>query len=132
MRPDFRKPSPAPSEIWYDPEYDQELIRQSIAKQYHIIPSAQGDLKYRDWAEMVSGLMEDTPLGQIVRIRMEKDPSMLKNFTEHERQIRGEWAQFLAQKALCDPLYQKAQDKKFLDLERTLASLFEGVNYGKR
>ena len=66
--------------MWYDLEYDRTLIEQSIAKQYRVLPSEQGDLHYSDWLKMVSGLMDDTPLGRIVMIRSENDKERIKNF----------------------------------------------------
>ena len=56
------------------------LIEQSIAKQYRVLPSEQGDLRYSDWIKMVSGLMDDTPLGRIVMIRSETDKERIKIF----------------------------------------------------
>lgn len=81
-------------EPWYDLDYDKELIMQSVAKQYHILPSQQDDLQYCDWIRLVSGLMEDTPLGQIVLIRKETDKDIIKRYGPHERRIRAEWTDF--------------------------------------
>lgn len=35
--------------------------------------------------------MHDTPLGQIVSIRSEVDPEILKHFTKEQRRIWEEW-----------------------------------------
>lgn len=70
------------------------LIEQSIAKQYGVLPSAQGELPYTDWVKLVSGLMHDTPLGQVVSIRSEDDPDTLRSFTPGQRAIRQEWREF--------------------------------------
>ena len=83
-------------ESCYDVEYDKQLIAESIAKQYHILPSQQDDLSYSDWSQLVSGLMDDTPLGRIVTIRCETDKERIKRFTPHEKAIRTEWARFKA------------------------------------
>ena len=93
-----KKANPFPSnpETWYDLEYDKNLIKQSVAKQYGIIPSEQEELHYSDWLLLVSGIMEDTPLGQVVMIRKEDDQERLKNFTQHEHHIRNEWRNFRA------------------------------------
>lgn len=40
---------------------------------------------------MLSGIMYDTPLGQVVSIRAEKDPKVIKNFTKEQKRIRSEW-----------------------------------------
>lgn len=84
------------SEAYYDVEYDKQLIAESIAKQYHILPSDQDDLKYSDWEQLVSGLMDDTPLGRVVSIRCETNKERLKQLTPHEKAIRREWARFKA------------------------------------
>lgn len=113
----------ANSEIWYDPEHDRDLIVQSIAKQYGILPSAQGELPYGEWAVLVSGIMEDTPLGQTVLIRKEEDRNRLKNFTKYEHRIRNEWRSFIAQ--------QKTERDKMrpedyaVNFEKMFASMFK-------
>lgn len=120
----MKKPSVAPSDEWYDVDYDRVLIEQSIAKQYGVLPSAQGDLKYADWAKMVSGLMDDTPLGRVVGTRMEQDKEILKHYTPEQRRIRSEWTQFCAQKRakqLETPENRQAWDVQMANLERMLA-----------
>lgn len=98
-----RSPFPSPnSEVWYDLEYDKDLISQSIAKQYQILPSEQGVLHYQEWLLLVGGLMEDTPLGQIVLIRKEKDRDRIKRFTPYEMRIHNEWRSFRAKKMLAN------------------------------
>lgn len=67
------------------------LIEQSIAKQYGILPSEQESLRYSDWAKMVSGLMEDTPLGRVVSIRSEDDPDVIRHMTPDQRRMRSDW-----------------------------------------
>ena len=63
MTPDFAQPQKKPkTSNWYDVESDRVLIEQSIAKQYGVLPSEQGNLRYADWAKLVGGLMDDTPL----------------------------------------------------------------------
>ncbi len=39
----------------------------------------------------IAGLKGDTPLGNIIRIRKERDPEVLKKFTPEELKIRSEW-----------------------------------------
>lgn len=94
-----RTPFPSPnSEVWYDLEHDAELITQSVAKQYKLLPSEQEKIHYSEWLLLVGGLMEDTPLGQVVLIRKENDPERLKHFSNYEKRIRNEWRNFLANK----------------------------------
>lgn len=91
------------TQTWYDLEYDSELIAQSVAKQYGALPSQQEELHYRDWLLLIGGLMEDTPLGQVVMIRKEDDPKRLEHFTPHEHRIRNEWRSFLVSRESAPP-----------------------------
>ncbi len=118
---DFRQTNQAKTDIWYDPEYDKELVAQSIAKQYHILPSEQGELSYSDWASLVSGIMEDTPLGQIVLIRKEDDRERINNFSPYERRIYNEWRDFIAKKKREDV---KNTMKAIHDFENMFRNMF--------
>lgn len=75
------------------------LIEQSLAAQYKILPSQQGDLPWEDWSKLVGGLMEDTPLGRVVAVRAERDPDAIRRFTPGQKRIRAEWAAFKLDKA---------------------------------
>lgn len=98
------------------------LIEQSIAKQYHILPSQQGELSYCDWAKLVSGLMNDTPLGKVVEIRAEDDPDILKNMTSEQHAVRRRWQEF------CSKQMQKQSEAEMRAqadaLEKLMAKLF--------
>lgn len=79
-------------ETWYDLFDDWYLIESSFAQQYGI--RLRRDLKNMEWGEFTSllaGINGDTPLGNIVRIRSEKDPEQIKKFTPAEKKIRSEW-----------------------------------------
>lgn len=123
--PDFRKQKKqSDDEVWYDLEFDHILIEQSIAKQYGVLPSEQGALKYSDWAKMVSGLMDDTPLGRIVAVRSEKDREMIRHMNKWQKQIRADWTAF---RASSRPQVEAAEAKKQMAaLENMLAGLFGG------
>ena len=112
-------------ESWYDLDYDRELIIQSIAKQYNILPSEQENLHYSDWYRLVAGLMHDTPLGQIVRIRSEDNKDIIKNFDRYEKQIRSEWTAFRNQKAR-----ETFTEQDKLETVRYFERLFKGM-FGK-
>ena len=46
------------------------------------------------WAEfcsLLSGLMADTPLGQVVAIRSEKDMKVIKKFSSEQKRIYNQW-----------------------------------------
>lgn len=85
------------------------------------MPSEQPNLSYSDWAKLVSGLMNDTPLGKIVEIRMEDDRDILKNFTAEQREIRNEWFAFRNSKMRVSVEDMRKQSEQ---LEKMMASLF--------
>lgn len=97
------------------------MIEQSIATQYGVLPSQQEDLKYSDWEKMVSGLMPKTPLGQIVSIRCEKDPNMLKHFTAEQKRIRADWAAYRLRHRV-----KREGMSGVEELEKMIASMFGG------
>lgn len=71
---------------------DWDLIESSIAQQYGI--RIRKEIQTMDWAELssyISGLNGETSLGNIIRIRSEKNPDALKNFSQNELKIRNEW-----------------------------------------
>ena len=65
------------------------LIEQSIAKQYGILPAAQGELGWAEWVKLVGGLMDDTPLGRVVAVRSESDASLVRNMPQWRRSAQS-------------------------------------------
>lgn len=53
--------------------------------------------------------MNDTPLGQVVRIRSEDNKEMLKHFSSYENRIRRDWAAFRAKKQLAEKTPEQIQ-----------------------
>ena len=60
-------------------------------KQYGVRLSQEPDMPWTEFCSLLSGLMHDTPLGQIVAIRAEEDKEVLKHFTPEQRRIRAVW-----------------------------------------
>lgn len=59
--------------------------------------------------------MPDTPLGQIVAIRMETDEDIISHFTDSQKKIRNDW---LNRKVLNDEqAYKENMDKLFAMLK---------------
>ena len=86
------------SENWYDIEDDWELIASSLKTQYGY--SIRKEINNMSWAELcseISGLMHDTPLGNIVEIRSEEDKEKLKYFTQEQKNIRWKYRTKMAQ-----------------------------------
>jgi len=49
------------------------------------------DMTWSEFATLLSGLMPDTPLGQIISIRAEKDKEIIKRFTKDQKRIQSDW-----------------------------------------
>ena len=124
MPTDFRTKRNNIQDAAYDQDYDKVLIEQSIATQYGILPHQQGDLSYSEWAKLVSGLMDDTPLGRIVAVRTETDHKVISQFSPWQRQIRADWNAFKAQRLSQQSTEDMEQQMK--QLEKMLASAFGG------
>lgn len=75
---------------WYDLEDDWELIEASFVTQYGI-RLTDTEMDWKEFTVLLHGIMQETPLGQIVKIRAEEDPDMLKNFSPEQHSIRNEW-----------------------------------------
>jgi len=108
---------------WYDLEFDALLIEQSIAKQYGVLPHLQGELSWPEWSKLVSGLMDDTPLGRVVAVRSERDRKMLEKFTPQQRKMRSEWSAFRARKA-AKAFTGEQLRRQMDDLEQMMAKAF--------
>ena len=48
-------------------------------------------MTWSEFATLLSGLMPDTPLGQIISIRAEKDKDIIKRFTKEQKRIQSDW-----------------------------------------
>ena len=102
---------------------DWDLIVASFAKQYGIRLRTIDDMSWSEFCSLLSGIMPNTPLGQIVSIRAEKDPKALKNFTKEQREIRNKWIIRRNEKLKANPEAYKAYVS---NLQRALAGAFGG------
>lgn len=84
----------------------------------------QGDLSWSDWNKLVAGLMDDTPLGRIVALRMETDPEVLKKLTPEQKRIRGEWVSFKLNKQKADPASEKMLRAQMAQMQKALKAVF--------
>lgn len=103
-------------------EFDRVLIEQSIATQYGVLPSDQGELHYSDWAKLVGGLMHETPLGQMVALRSERDREAIKRFTPSQKRLRSEWAAYKSTRAAKQDAATSREQMN--QLERMFAAMF--------
>lgn len=105
-------------------DFDALLIEQSIATQYGILPKDQEELPYSEWAKLVSGLMDNTPLGKVVQTRSETDPKIIAGMNAWQKRIRADWQSFLAQKAAQQP--KQDMMAQMAALEAMFANAFGG------
>ncbi len=57
-------------------------------------------MTWDEFSTLLAGIMPETPLGQIISIRSEDDPDILKSFNSEQKKIRNEWRSRLAQDLL--------------------------------
>lgn len=48
-------------------------------------------MSWSEFCSLLSGIMPDTPLGQIVSIRAEKNPKVIAKFSKEQKRIRNDW-----------------------------------------
>lgn len=48
-------------------------------------------MSWSEFCTLLTGIMPETPLGQIVSIRSEEDKEMIKNYTKEQHKIRNDW-----------------------------------------
>jgi DNA-binding SARP family transcriptional activator len=92
-----------------------------MAAQYGIRIRLEPDMEWNEFCNLLSGLLPDTPLGQIVAIRSETDRDTIKKFTPDQRRIYTEWKQRAAKKKLED---EQALDESMASIEALLARTF--------
>lgn len=56
------------------------------------------DLPYTEYRRLLSGIMYNTPLGEVVRVRAETDMKTIREMTAQEKKIRSEWQRFRSTK----------------------------------
>lgn len=90
------------SEPYFDLFDDFDLIVSSFQTQYGIrIYSCDfKQMKWKEFAALLSGLGPTTPLGRVVAIRSEEDKEVLKNFTKEQHKIRNEYRSKINQKII--------------------------------
>lgn len=103
LRLDFAHSTRKPTTEWYDLREDWALIEASIASQYGIRLRQASDMPWSEFTNLVTGLLPETPLGAIVRIRSEDDPDMLKKFNSDQLAIRSKWRDRQALQQLDNP-----------------------------
>lgn len=118
LLPDFNN-----GESFYDLREDWPLIEASLAAQYGIRIRQHTDMPWDEFCTLISGLMPETPLGNIVTIRSEKDRKIIKNFTPAQRKIYNDWRLKAANSKLSNP---EQLEKSMKNFEMSFAQMFGG------
>lgn len=67
----------------------------SFAQQYGIRLYQEYDsISCEEFRQLLIGLNGDTALGQVIRIRSEKDNKKISQMTNQEKKIRSDWLKF--------------------------------------
>lgn len=82
-------------------------------------------MPWSEFINLVTGLLPETPLGAIVKIRSEDDPDMLKQFTADQVAIRNKWRERQAKQQLDNPeVLKQSMD----NLSKMLKGMFGDSN----
>ena len=93
---------------------DYDLIEASFLAQYGIRLKTT-ELQFDEFLNLASCLMPETPLGQIVAIRSEKDGEVIRNFNDAQRKIYNDWANREVDRS--EREYRDSMDKLFAMLK---------------
>lgn len=107
------------NESYYDLYEDYGLIEASFAQQYGIRLRNEDDMTWDEFTTLLSGLNGETPLGNVVSIRSEKDPKRIKEFTKEQKRIHRDWQRKQAENMTREE-YDEAM-KMFSNLFRGMA-----------
>jgi hypothetical protein len=104
---------------------DWALIESSIASQYGIRLRQASDMPWSEFKNLVTGLLPETPLGAVVKIRSEDDPKIVHQFTADQIAIRNKWRERQALQQLDNP---EVLEKSMDNLSKMLKSMFGESN----
>lgn len=115
-RTDFKNLNSS-SETYYDLFDDWDLIESSFTQQYGI--RLRKEIKNMEWGEfssLLSGINGETVLGNVVRIRSEKDFETIKKFSAEEKKIRNDWINRHSRKS--DEMTEKQYNNMMMNIEK--------------
>lgn len=101
-------------------DFDWDDIVSSFAQQYGIrLHYEYETISCKEFQQLLTRLNGDTALGNLVRIRSEKDPKKIREMTKEEKDIRARWARFRSKQNQ----NQKIEVKKE-DISKILSNFF--------
>jgi len=74
-------------------------------------------MSWGEFSALLSGLLPETPLGQIVSIRSETDSKIIEKFTSGQKKIYEDWQKFLFEK------HPEFYDKSLSQIEKIFLAL---------
>lgn len=111
---------------YYDLIEDYELIEASFAQQYGIRIRRENEMAWDEFCTLLSGISGDTPLGNVVRIRSEKDMKKVREFTPEQKQIWNAWRRKSRPKSIATKEEYEAAMKQFESVFLSLAKNKKG------
>ncbi len=78
-------------------------------------------MSWSEFCSLLAGIMPETPLGNIVSVRAEKDPKVIKGFTKEQRKVRNDWILKRNEKLRSDPV---AYNNYISNLQNFFANTF--------
>ena len=79
-------------------------------------------MKWTEFAILLAGLDDSTPLGRIIAIRSEDDPKRVKEMTIDQKRIRNEWRKRQV---------RKKSDAEIREMYVGLQNAIRSMAYGK-
>lgn len=77
-------------------------------------------MSFSEFKSLLGGLMNKTPLGQIISIRSETDPDILSSFNDAQRKVRSEW-----RNKTIESLTEEEQRQSLEGLQKAMKEMFE-------
>lgn len=69
------------------------------------------DMDFHEFCTLLSGIMPESPLGNIISIRSEEDKDTLKHFSDAQHQIRNEWRDRQTKKLIASTNKEEVMDE---------------------
>lgn len=102
---------------------DWDLVESSFAVQYPQEDLYSEEMDWKRFCTLLSGIMPETPLGQIVSIRSETRKDILESYTPEQKQIREEWLSRV-QKEMQASMTVEEKEEKLQELQDIFAKAF--------
>ena len=82
-------------------------------------------MSWIEFFNLVNGLLPDSPLGQMVSIRAEKDPERLKGFNADQHEIRNKWRRNVDKRTM-ENMTEKEKKEATREIQKMFKEMFGG------